>query len=364
MKHNILITGVSGYLGSVLCAELSQYHNVTGLYRRSPSARQRHASPGVVWEKGELADIDCIELIFRRSILRGQKIDYVIHFAAYTDYNEKWQDEYCTTNVIGTRNIIETASRAGVKRILFAGSIAALEPLPRGQVLTEKSPAGGSVAYSRSKAIGEKMLIENSHRVPVAVLRIGGVFTDWCELPPLFSLINMWSQPFTGCMIPGRGFSGFPYIHRKDLVRAVTRVIEKNESLEQFDTFFASHNGCTYQKDLFPVIRSYCNEHFSIKPLNVPRFFAKMALHGKYIFNTIRKKPTYERAWMIKYVDRPLVVDTGYTRNKLDWEPDPDWHILKRLPVLMNNFNKNRQAWYNRNVLRNDQKYEYEPDCP
>lgn len=362
MKYTILITGASGYLGSVLCVELSQYHNVVGLYRRSPSARLRNDCPGVIWEKGEVADADCIDWIFRRSFLRGKPIDYVIHFAAYTGYGEKWQDEYCTTNVIGTQNIINTASRAGVKRILFAGSIAALEPLPKGEILTEKTPAAGRVAYSKSKAIGEKMLTANSHNVPVVVLRIGGVFTDWCELPPLFSVMNIWAQPFFGCMIPGKGLSGFPYIHRKDLVRAVCRIIEKDNALSHLETLFASHNGCTYQKELFPIIRRQCSRNFITKPLNIPPVLAKIVLYNKNFVNKLRKKRTYERPWMINYVDRPLVVDTAYTNKKLDWEPDPDLHILKRLPVLMDNFKNSYGAWYERNVRRNDQNYEYEPD--
>jgi len=35
-------------------------------------------------------------------------------------------------------------------------------------------------------------------------MRIGGVFSDWCELPPLYSLIRMWSRrgPIGRC-IPG-----------------------------------------------------------------------------------------------------------------------------------------------------------------
>ena len=55
----------------------------------------------------------------------------------------------------------------------------------------EKSLAGGEIAYPKSKALGEKMLFKNSYKVPVAVLRLGGGFTDWYELPPLFSVMKM-----------------------------------------------------------------------------------------------------------------------------------------------------------------------------
>jgi len=362
MGYTILVTGSSGYLGSVLCVDLARNHKVIGLYRRPPSEKLKNAAPNVRWEKGDVADADCIDWVFKRSASKGQHIDYVIHFAAYTDFGEKWHDEYCDTNIIGTRNIIEAAYEAKVKRILFAGSIAALVPLPQGEVLTEKSLASGSIAYPKSKALGEKLLIENSDRVPVVVLRLGGVFTDWCELPPLFSVMKIWSKPFIGRMIPGKGNSGFPYIHRKDVVRIVRRIIENNDRLDRFETLFASHSDCTYQKDLFPIIRKECRKNFSTKPVSVSLSLAKMALHGQYAVNTLRNKKTYERAWMINYVDRPLMVDTNYTRNKLGWEPTPELHILERLPILMQNFNDHPKAWYARNIRRNDKKYEYDPD--
>lgn len=362
MGYTILITGASGYLGSALCAELSRDHHIIGLYRRFPSEKLQTVAPNVRWEKGDVVDEDCLDLIFKNGISRGQPIDYVIHFAAFTGFGEKWQDEYSDTNVIGTRNIIKSACAAGVKRILFAGSIAALEPLAQGEVLTEKSLVYGRMAYSKSKAMGEKLFAKNSYRVPAIVLRLGGVFSDWCELPPLFSVMNLWSKPFVGKMVPGQGKSGFPYIHRRDVVKIVRRIVEKNDSLDRFEILFASQSGCTYQKDLFPIIRRECKKNFSDKPVNMPLFPLKIALHGKFIVNTLAGKKTYERAWMIDYVDRPLVVDTSYTRNKLNWKPSPGLHILERLPVLMYHFNHHHRKWYARNIKRNDQNYEYEPD--
>ncbi len=362
MKHTILVTGASGFLGSALCVDLARDHTIIGLYRRPIPEKLKKAAPLVQWERSDIEDRDCLDWIFRQNALRGRPIDYVIHFAAYVGFKKKWQDEHSDTNVIGTQNIIEAASDAGVKRILFAGSIAALDPLPGGKVLTEKTLAGGEIAYAKSKALGEKLLFENSHKIPAIVLRLGGVFTDWCELPPLFSIMKMWSKPFIGRMMPGQGMSGFPYIHRRDVVDIVRKIIKKDKMLSHFETLFASPSGCTCQKELFPIIRRESNENFSTKPLHVSLPFTRMALHGKYFFNTLINKNTYERSWMIDYADRPLVVDTSYTQKKLNWNPRPRLHILERLPLLLQNLIYHPDPWYRRNINRNDQKYEYNAD--
>lgn len=362
MRHTILITGATGYLGSVLCTHLCRAHNIIGLSLSPPSKRLISAAPSVRWEKGDVVEPGCLDCIFKTSASQGNPIDYIIHFAAYTDYGEKWNDEYSDTNVIGTRSILDAAYDAGVKRILFAGSIAALEPPPTGEVLTEKSSIYGKFAYSKSKAMGEKLLAQYSDRVRSVILRLGGVFTDWCELPPLYSVMNLWSRPFSGRMIPGQGDSGFPYIHRKDVVEIVKRIIDKDNSLDRFEILFASPSGCTRHKELFPLIRRESSDAFSTIPVNISPVFAKLLLHGKYFFNTLIGKQTYERAWMIQYVDRPLKVDMTYTAKKLNWSPSKGFDILSRLPVLMRNFREHRKAWLIRNIKRNDQKYEYDSD--
>lgn len=362
MGRTILITGATGFLGSSLCVALSRSHDVIGLFRRQPGATLLRDAPRVSWEKNDIIDRECLDLIFRRSRDRGKPVDYVIHFAAYTGFGEQWEDEYTDTNIIGTRNMIDAACAAGVKRLLFAGSIAALEPGADGRVLTEKTRAGGRIAYSRSKALGERILAENAGRLPAVVLRLGGVFTDWCELPPLFSVMNLWSLPVIGRIVPGRGDSGFPYIHRRDVTRIVSRIIEKDACLPRFDVLFAAHSGCTRHRELFPVIRKACPGTLSTVPVNMPLPPVKLALHLRFLVNTLRRRNTYERAWMMDYVDRPLIVDTGYTRECLDWRPDPALHILERLPVLMEKFHCHRHAWIRRNIRRNDQLYEYDPD--
>ena len=262
------------------------------------------------------------------------------------------------------QELIKIADMDGDLQLKHICSVASLKPPLEGEFLTENSPTNGYVPYEKSKAIGEALLSENSHRVPAVALRLGGVFSDWCELPPLYSLIKLWSKRnIIGRMIPGKGYSGFPYIHRYELVRIIRRVIEKINNLDRFEILFASEDGCTRHKDLFPIIRCASGKKQLVKPIHISPTLARMTLFGKYYLNIVLKKKTYERSWMINYIDHPIVVDTTYSRKKMNWAPNSEFYILKRLPLIMNHFTNQRAKWEKRNLRRNEGMYEYQPDC-
>jgi len=360
MKHTIIVTGSSGYLGSAICVDLARDNRVIGIDTRKPSKALQKAAPNVQWEQVDIADVKSLKMVFSRNKSQKPDIDFVIHFAAYYHYGKDWREEYCRTNIKGTQNIIETAHQFAVRRIIFASSIASLRPPPQGGVLTEESSTDGSIPYSKSKSIGEALLAENASSVPAIALRLGGVFSDWCELPPLYSLMKLWSRSgFIGRLVPGDGKSGFPYIHRYEMAQMVRRVIEMNNYLNRFDILFASEEGCTQHEDLFPIIRRAGGKNLTEKPIHISPSLAMVLLYGNYFLNLLRRKNTYERPWMINYIDHPLVVDTTYTRKKIAWDPMPEYQILARLPVLIHIFNSQRSRWEERNIRRNEGKYEY-----
>jgi len=84
-------------------------------------------------------------------------------------------------------------------------------------------------------------------------------------------------------------------------------------------------------------------------------------LYLKLAGNSLLLRKTYEQPWMLAYADRPLRVDTSYTRQKLDWSPKDEYRILNRLPALMANFQNHRRSWLARNIRRNEGNYQFEP---
>jgi nucleoside-diphosphate-sugar epimerase len=357
---SIIVMGSSGFLGSAICVDLSRTWPVIGIDRRPPSRALANAASGAQWHLIDIAERDALEGLFQQLVRQRQRIDFVLHLAAFYHFGRYWTPACERTNVRGLENVLAGAWRAGVGRFIFAGSIASLPPPPPGRRLTERTAPEGVVAYSRAKAIGERMLARYSSRLPTVSLRIGGVFSDWCELPPLYSLMRLWTQPGpVGRFLPGCGDSGFPFIHRRELVSCVRRVLARHQHLERCETLFAAPAGHTSHRELFPVIRQAWRPQAVPRPILIPTPLARWILFIKNSAKLLVRRKRYERRWMMDYVDRPLTVDTAHTARRLGWHPDPGAGILARLPQMVERLKRQRRVWERRNVRRNEGRYAY-----
>lgn len=102
----ILVTGMSGLIGTALRKTLASEHELTA-FNRSDVA-------GTTTVRADLGDYDALQ----RAV---EKQDVVIHLAAKAGENYTWE-ELRDTNIEGTRNVFAAAVGAGVPRIVFASS--------------------------------------------------------------------------------------------------------------------------------------------------------------------------------------------------------------------------------------------------
>jgi nucleoside-diphosphate-sugar epimerase len=363
MNRNIVIvTGASGFLGSAITIDLSRHYRVFAVDQREPGAALRKAAGEVVWQRLDISQTDELTGVFQHIRRKWGHIDFVVHLAAFYHFGKDPRSEYARTNVQGTANVIRAAKSTGAKRIIFASSVAAMEPPPPGQTLTEKTPASDYLPYAKSKAEGEKLLAEASDDLPAIVIRIGAAFSDWCELPALYSLIRLWGRPgVLGRMIPGAGKSGMPYIHRDDLVRLVRRCLELHEGLSPFEIFLACQQGAVLHNDLFPLIQQIVGKVLIPRPIHVPPAFASIGLYSKLALGYLTRNLPYEKPWMLKFIDRPWVADTTYTQRKLGWNCSPGRGVLERFPFILQQCVQQHALWEERNRQRNERRYIYSP---
>ncbi len=102
----VLVTGLSGLIGSAFLAREGAAYDVRGLSRRPVT--------GVVSHQADIADLEAIAPAFAG-------VDVVVHLAAAVGAGVPF-DDLLRHNIGGTYNVFECARRAGVRRVVFASS--------------------------------------------------------------------------------------------------------------------------------------------------------------------------------------------------------------------------------------------------
>ncbi len=107
----VLVTGANGFLGRYVVEQLAARGDaVRGLYRTVPI----EPVAGVEQVFGDIADGAAVG-----AACRG--VDAVIHTAATAGIWGPW-NLFHTTNVVGTRNVVDGCRRHGVRRLVFTSS--------------------------------------------------------------------------------------------------------------------------------------------------------------------------------------------------------------------------------------------------
>ena len=336
----LVLTGASGFVGRNVIKAASGRFRLYCIARRSMEEAGVQPEANLRWLQVDLGDRDGVLALAGR--LRGA-VDYVISLAGYYDFTNAEHFEYVRTNVHGTRNLLDLAREVGAKRFVFASSQAACR---FGVTVTEDTPPDADIPYARSKRAGEELVREYSQWLPAVIVRIAAVFSDWCEYPPLYTLLNNWmsGRLLESRILAGRGQSAIPYIHVQDLAQFFLRVLDRHQSLARLCTLNAGPDGAVSHLDLYRLAtRFYYNQ--ARRPLCTPVWLLYPMVLVRLVQNHLLGREPFERLWMLKYVDQQLVADSRRTRELLDWKPTPRKTITRRLVFLIENMQRNPELW-------------------
>jgi UDP-arabinose 4-epimerase len=150
---NILVTGGAGYIGSHTCKALSQKGFQPIVVDNLIYGHEWAVQWGPFY-KASLHDTERLAEIMRR-----EKIEAVIHFAAFAYVGESYLDplKYYTNNVNGTVSLLNAMKLSGVKRIVFSSSCATYG-VPERSPIEENFEQKPINPYGQTKLIVENIL--------------------------------------------------------------------------------------------------------------------------------------------------------------------------------------------------------------
>jgi dihydroflavonol-4-reductase len=311
MDKFVFVTGGSGLVGSHLIQRLLQEgKKVKALYRSSiPDIQGKEE---VSWVKGDILDIISLE----EAML---DVTEVYHCAAIVSFDPSQKKEMFSINIDGTANVANAANAAGVERLCFVSSVAALGKSHKDQFINETmnwSEEADNSNYGKSKyfaemevwrAVGEglKAVIVN----PSIILGAG----DWqLGSTKLFKTAYEEFDWFT------EGVTGF--VDVADVTKAMTALMATKVDSGRF---IISAENKPY-KEIFTAIAKAFDKKPPSKKANV--FLSQMVLGIEKIkskFTGVKPlltKETAHAAQSIVHFDNKKLLQTipGFTYTPID----------------------------------------------
>lgn len=229
---NILVTGHEGFAGK----HLTKFLDKKGLQwigydlQSGQDTRNRH-------------DLDCI--------FEMHQIRHVIHLAALAGVRRSrlYPEEYISTNIFGTQNIVDMCNKYMVEKLVFysSSSVFGVGSDPPFIEDDEKKPIN---LYGISKLAGEHIV--NNAECKTVILR---PFTIYGEDGRKDEVIYRWLEQYKSGLpitIYGDGTSCRGYVYIKDLVEATVNLLQR-DSNEKHEDFNIGGSEIVYIQDIADI---------------------------------------------------------------------------------------------------------------
>jgi UDP-glucose 4-epimerase len=151
---NVLVVGGAGYIGSHCVRQLALAGHRPVVLDNLVYGHRSALAPGAVFHEADLGDEAVVS-----GILRAEKIELVMHFAAYCYVGESVDNpmKYYLNNVAATLHLLNAMLACGVKKFVFSSSCATYG-VPAALPIAETAPQAPINPYGQTKLDVENAL--------------------------------------------------------------------------------------------------------------------------------------------------------------------------------------------------------------
>jgi nucleoside-diphosphate-sugar epimerase len=299
-RQKALITGGAGFLGINLVRHLmARGYGISSLDVEEFDYPERD---GIEAIKGDIRDKALVDRAM-------EDVDLVVHTAAALPLYSP-EDIY-TTDVEGTRNVLEAARRHAVKRVVHVSSTA-VYGIPDHHPLYETDKLEGVGPYGQAKIQAEMICLEyRAKGMVVPIIRPKSFVGP--ERLGVFALLYDWA--FTGHNFPmiGSGNNRYQLLDVEDLCEAIYLTLTLPES-QVNDTFNIGAREFTTMKEDYQAVLDYAGHG-----KKVVGFPAAPAIWGLRVLDRLRLSPLYK--WVYETASKDSFVSIEKAERELGFEP-------------------------------------------
>lgn len=316
----IFITGGAGFLGINLIRYLKQ-KNVDGLLSYDIADFDYPDKSYVEVVKNDIRHFDDL-----KSVMAGS--DIVIHCAAALPlYSE---EDIHTTDVDGTRNVLQAALENNVKRVIHISSTA-VYGVPDHHPLYETDKLHGVGFYGQAKVEAESICGEyRSKGSCISVIRPKSFVGP--ERLGVFALLYDWAMTGHNFPMIGSGNNRYQLLDVEDLCEAIYSCIVLDESKVN-DTFNIGAKEYTTMKEDYQAVLDAAG-----KGKRIIGFPAKPVVFCLRILEKLRLSPLY--AWVYETACEDSFVSIEKAEKQLGYSPK-----YSNKQALVRNY-----EWYKANI--------------
>lgn len=300
MTQTYLITGGAGFLGINLVRYLlARGHRIVTL----DIADFDYPERGRISEiRGDIRDRAQVDQAM-------QGVDIVIHTAAALPlYTEQ---DIMTTDVDGTRNVIDSAFRHGAERFIHVSSTA-VYGIPDHHPLREDDKLDGVGPYGKAKIMAEEVCLDyRKQGMSVPIIRPKSFIGP--ERLGVFALFYDWARDGRGFPMIGSGNNRYQLLDVADLCDAIYLACTLDKTLVN-DTFNIGAREFTTMKEDYQAVLDYAGFGKKVKG-----FPAAPMIWTLRVLEALHLSPLYK--WVYETASKDSFVSIEKAQRVLGYSP-------------------------------------------
>ena len=310
----ILVTGGAGFIGGNFVHHMvNKYPNdeivnldLLTYAGNLETLKPVEDKPNYKFVKGDIADEAFIMDLFEK-----EQFDMVVNFAAESHVDRSITDPgiFVTTNVMGTRVLLDASKKYGVKRYhqVSTDEVYGDLPLDRPDLFfTEDTPLHTSSPYSSSKASAALFVLAyyRTYGLPVTISRCSNNYGPYHFPEKLIPLIISRALADEELPVYGKGENVRDWLHVSDHCEAIDLILHKGKPGEVYNV--GGHNERTNLEVVQTILKALD------KPESLIKFVTDRPGHDmRYAIDPAKIET--ELGWKPKYT-----FDTGI-RQTIEW---------------------------------------------